>query len=277
MNEKMKKDILNINNFLNKRPDVLACYCYGIGKTINKNLYRLIIITDDIWSWQQKNKNKGEFTMYSNMLYNEGFGFIDYIGIKDNNCIFDYTLMNGSEFISDLLHWNNYTFAEIFKKPFICIKSNSRLDNIIRRNQNNTLVTSLLTFNKDNVTFFEVMIKYYSLLNGLSNDIITFVNDNYYNLKKIYVDSKYFKFNDSDNLIINTDLVKQDTIYLPRKIKDLIINYNEKIDMTNVINYLNDKLSIEKMYIDDMRFLVNGALKTISYNGRNNKIKCLSR
>ena len=256
MNEKMKKDILNINNFLNKRPDVLACYCYGIGKTINKNLYRLIIITDDIWSWQQKNKNKGEFTMYSNMLYNEGFGFIDYIGIKDNNCIFDYTLMNGSEFISDLLHWNNYTFAEIFKKPFICIKSNSRLDNIIRRNQNNTLVTSLLTFNKDNVTFFEVMIKYYSLLNGLSNDIINFVNDNYYNLKRIYEGSKYFKFKDSENLIIN---------------------YNEKIDMTNVINYLNDKLSIEKMYIDDMRFLVNGALKTISYNGRNNKIKCLSR
>lgn len=277
MNKMINNDIENINKFLNKRPNIIGCYCYGIGESFNKKIYRLIIVTDDIWKWQKNNKNKGEFTIYSNMIYNDGFDFIDYIGIKEDNCIFDYTLMSGSEFINDLLHWKNYIFASIFQEIVIPIKSNNRLDSIIKRNRDNSLVISLLKLDKEKTSFFDAMVNYYSLLDGLSNNVVTFVNNNYNRLKATFGSSKYFKIDNSDNLVINTNLVKQDIIYLPRKIKEIIIKHDTTIDIENVINYLKNRYYLEKSYIDDMRFLANGALKTISYNSRNNKIKCLSR
>ena len=203
INNYYKKDIENINKFLDSRPNIMGCYCIGLGEILTKKVYKLILISDDIWKWQQDNIHKNEFTIYSNMLYNNGYNFIEYIGIKEKKCIFDYTIMSGSEFYEDLLHWKNYTFAEIFQKPFIKIKSNKRFDEIIKKNQENALVTSILTIDTENVSFFNLMLKLYCLSNDLSNDMLSFVDDNYKLLKKLYGNSKYYNINRNDSIVIN--------------------------------------------------------------------------
>ena len=275
--ELYKNDIENINKFLSQRPDTIGVYCYGIGESFCKKIYKLILVVEDIWKWQQINDKKNEFTMYCNLLYNNGYNFIEYIGIRENNCIFDYTLMNSSEFIENLVHWKNFSYSEIFQRPFITIKSINELDKLIKRNQNNALIMSLLMLNSNKSHFFDLMLKLYCISSQITNDKLLQVDQNYEFLKSIYQDSKYFDIDEFDNITINREKLLNDILYLPKKIKRRITVSDEYIDTSLANCYLESKVEIEASDIDYMRTISNGFLKTFDYNGRKNKIKSLKK
>lgn len=272
--ELYKDDINNINKFLSSRPPVIGCYCYAMGNYFYKKSYKLVIVVEDIWDWQQKN-NESEFSMYANTLYNEGYDYIDYIGIKDNNNVFDYTLMNGSKFISDIYYWNNVSHAELFQKPIINIKSFSKFDDIIYRNRQNALVISTLTLNNSNQNFYDLMIKMYSLSSYLSGDIISLVNRDYDMLKSIYEKYDFINFLDDFSISIDYDKVSNLLSYLPPKIKKYIDD--DYLNIECVKYYLREKKVNELDEINYMLFLINGLSKLISFNGRNYKVKTISK
>ena len=274
IDELYKDDIKNINDFLSSRPPVIGCYCYAMGNYFYKKSYKLVIVADDIWTWQQKN-NESEFSMYANTLYNEGYDYIDYIGIKDNNNVFDYTLMNGSKFISDIYYWNNILHAELFQKPIISVKSFSKFDDIIYRNRQNALVISALTLNKDNPNFYDLMLKMYSMSSYLTGEMVSLVNRDYDLLKSIYEKYDFINFKDDFNISIDYDKISKLLIYLPTKIKSYIDdNY---LNINCVKYYLREKKVNDLDEINYMLFLINGLTKLLSFNGRNNKVKTISK
>ncbi len=274
MDENYNNDIENINKFLSTRPDVLGCFCYAIGDYFYKKAYKLILVTDDIWSWQENN-NEQEFSMYSNVLYRDGYDFIHYIGIIDNNNIFDYTLMSGSEFISDIYHWNNISLAEIFQRPFITIKSINEFDDIINRNRQNALIVSSLSLSEHNKNFYDLMLNMYAMSSYKSNDNISLVNKDYDLLKSIYEKYDFISFEDNYNIFIDYDKISKLLLYLPSNIKKYI--YGNQLDMNYVRHYLKEKKYKEIDEFDYMIFLINGLFKTMSYNGRSCKVKTISK
>ena len=274
IDELYKDDIKNINDFLSSRPSVMGCYCYAIGDYFYKRSYKLVIVVDDIWSWQQKN-NDDEFSMYSNTLFEEGYDYIDYIGIKDNNNIFDYTLMNGSKFISDVYYWNNIMHSEIFQKPIIKVKSFPKFDEIIDRNRQNALVISALSLSRSNTNFYDLMLKMYSMSSYLSGEMVSLVNRDYDLLKDIYEKYDFINFLDDFNVSIDYDKVSELLVYLPNKIKSFIDN--DYLNINCVKYYLKEKKVNDLDEINYMLFLINGLTKLLSFNGRNNKVKTISK
>lgn len=274
INTLYKDDIKNINDFLSCRPSVMGCYCYAIGDYFYKRSYKLVIVVDDIWSWQQKN-NDDEFSMYSNALFEEGYDYIDYIGIKDNNNIFDYTLMNGSKFISDVYYWNNIMHSEIFQKPIIKVKSFPKFDEIIDRNRQNALVISALSLSRSNSNFYDLMLKMYSMSSYLSGEMVSLVNRDYDLLKDIYEKYDFINFLDDFNVSIDYDKVSELLVYLPNKIKSFIDN--DYLNINCVKYYLREKKVNDLDEINYMLFLINGLTKLLSFNGRNNKVKTISK
>ena len=274
INTLYKDDIKNINDFLSSRPSVMGCYCYAIGDYFYKRSYKLVIVVDDIWSWQQKN-NDDEFSMYSNTLFEEGYDYIDYIGIKDNNNIFDYTLMNGSKFISDVYYWNNIMHSEIFQKPIIKVKSFPKFDEIIDRNRQNALVISALSLSRSNTNFYDLMLKMYSMSSYLSGEMVSLVNRDYDLLKDIYEKYDFINFLDDFNVSIDYDKVSELLVYLPNIIKSFIDN--DYLNINCVKYYLKEKKVNDLDEINYMLFLINGLTKLLSFNGRNNKVKTISK
>lgn len=277
VNEKMiefyKDDVNNINKFLSSRPSAVGVYCYGIGNYLGKKIYKLILVTEDIWKWQADNEHSNEFTQYCNLLYQEGFNFIEYTGIKENRCIFDYTLMSGSAFIESLIYWKIFSYAEIFQKPFITIKSNEDLDNIIKNNQRKALITSLLMINDNKTSFFDLMLKIYCISDTISNEKLTLIDNNYEFLKAMYGNSKYFTLSENDQVFIDREKIINDIVYLPSAIKHKINITDNGICTTYIQKYLSDKRQIEQEDITSMRILVNGFFKNMLSEERQNKIK----
>lgn len=277
LNKYYKNDIKIIKKFLSERPRISGCYCYGIGESLSKRMYKLILISNDIWKWQYLNNKKNETTKYINFLSNQGYGFVEYDGIRENNCIFDYILMSESELTDILIDWKYITFAEIFQRPFITIKSKNRLDSIIMRNQKNALTTSLLMLNSDKASFFETMIKLYCISGCISSEKITLVNENYQMLKSIYEKYDLFNIDCLSKIKINNDVLNKQIPYLPAIVQKRIYEYNGKKEAIGVSNYFERQLVKEKEDIDMMRYLVNGFIRIFDYNGRDPKTKLLKR
>lgn len=270
-----KDDIKIIKRFLDSRPKVSGCFCYGIGEQFGKKIYRLIILSSDIWKWQRLNCKKNESTEYINFLYTTGYRFVEYIGIKENNCIFDYTIMDEDEFIDDLTKWKYFTYAEIFQRPFITIKSNKIFDKYIMINQKNALTTSLLMLNDNNKCFFDIMLNLYCISGYLTNETITLVYENYDFLKDIYNEYDIITVNDNKNINIDIEKLKQEIKFLPNKVRNNVYEYKGLPRVSGISQYFEDKKIKEKDIINDMRYLVNGFFRTFDYNGRTSKAKLL--
>lgn len=277
INKYYKDDIKTIKKFLNSRPKISGCYCYGIGEQFGKKIYSLIILSNDIWKWQTLNSNKYESTQYINFLYTTGYRFVEYVGIKENNCIFDYTIMDEDEFVENQINWKYFTYAEIFQKPFITIKSSKKFDQYIFDNRKNALTTSLLMFNDNEKCFFDIMLNLYCISGYLTNEKITFVKENYDFLKGIYKDYDFININNTKKIYVNTDKLKEEVQFLPDKIRDNIYEYKGSPRISNVGHFLENKIIDEKDKISDMRYLVNGFFRTFDYSCRESKTKILKR
>ena len=280
-NEKISRyfldDVINIKKFLSTRPEVIGAYCYGMGNYYSRRSYKLVLVTDDIWRWQKENMHCRENTEYSNFLYQKGFDFIEYTGIKEDNFVVDYTLMNCSEFLADLVHWKMISYAEIFQRPFMTIKSIDYLDKLIARNQKSALILSLLKSRNNKTSFFDLMIKLYCISDSISNEKLTTIDDNYCFLKKMYIENPYFELLGNNDIKIDRERLLNDIIYLPNYIKDYITIQGQYIYTDNITNVLSDKKQLEQDEINDMRLLVNGIFKTSSCKARTTKIKAWKR
>ena len=261
INKDFKDDINNIRLFLNSRPRVSGCYCYGIGEQFTfRKIYKLILVCNDIYTWQIS--NKCECTKYIEYLKSINCSYVEYLGIKDNKSIIDYTIINENTFNNALTNWDNISIVSIFQKPFITIKSNNRLDKCIEINKNNSIITSLLL--SDDNSFFDRMVKMYRLFNNDILESISLVINDYEYLKRMYINSK---------LLVNKDKLIKSIYELPDIIKKCI--KDNKLNEVKLSYKINDKLLQEKNDNMQNRILINGILKNFNYNARNIKTKTL--
>lgn len=274
INKDYKDDIKKIRLFLSSRPQVKGCFCYGIGEEFTgKKLYKLVLVCDDIWKWQLSNHK--ECTKYINFLKTDNCNQIDYFGIKDNNSIIDYTLIDEYTFINSLTNWNKINIAKIFGRPFITIKSNNRLDKGIIINQKNSLITSILLNKDKELSFYNVMINLYIFFDELSCENISLVLSNYDYLKDIYMKYGYIYYDKLNNIKVDYNKIKKDMSKLPDLVKECLNINSVELQSTKFFYKLKIKMIEELSNIKSMRLLVNGLLGNLNYKGRNYKTKTL--
>ena len=275
MNNLLKKiydqDIKTINEFLKNRPEVIACYCVEIVKNYNRKAYKLILVVPDIWDWQQQNNNPKENTIYTNLLYHSGYKNIQYVGINESQSIFDYILIDREEFENNLQNWNNYTFAQLFQKPFLTIKSSKELTKSILINQRNALTTSIFLTHETQPSLFNLFLSLYTITDYPNINNVSEVNIHYDTLKRMYTKFNCFQIDRSSHLIIDYIKAKNNITYLPNSIQEKIFFEKQYIFMDEVKRYLEQKVAQEQQDEEYVRLLSNGLLKTLSYNSRKNK------
>lgn len=278
MKEIIKKsyleDINNINTFLSSRPDTLGVYCYRIGHKFNKKFYKLFIVTDDIWQWQKDNPYKEEFSMYVNHLSAMECEYVNYLGVKGDDYLVDYILINKDSFLNSLSRWQNFSIASCFQKPFIPIKSNEELDNSIQRNQRMALLLSLMMIRGNKTHFFNVMEKLYSLSSNDFNDNLDAIDQDYRLLEYIYGNNSYFHKQSNGQIIINKDLSNNDVCYLPTEVLQSIEQTSYGLEFSTLYDFLQDKMFKEQQQFQEIQIIINGFLKSTLYDySRGNKCK----
>lgn len=277
INKDYKSDIKNIKKFLLTRPKTKGCYCYGIGEELGKKVYKIILVTDDIWKWQVNNSHKKEVTQYIEFLRQSKYNFVEYLNIKDNDCIFDYVLMSEEEFRENSLNWKFMTYAEIFHKPFLTIKSNNELDNLIIENQKKALTTSILMSDYDKLNFYDLMIKLYCITGYLSSEKVSLVFENYDFLKYMYNKYDFISIGEDGTVKIDYEKLNKEVEKLPNKVKKHIYEYNGRKNISRIDDYFENRLYEEKSIIKTMRILINGLFSNFGYNNRQIKTKLLQR
>lgn len=150
-----------INEFLNKRPDVVASFGYGSG--VFKQLgydkkeiaqIDLILIVSDIKKWHQENIKKNpqdysfigkRFFLNSNLNKIKGITGITYqSNIKYKNNLFKYGVIEYNDFVRHMRNWDSFYVPGRFQKPILIIKSNYTIDNLIVENRRNACKIALL-------------------------------------------------------------------------------------------------------------------------------------
>ncbi|MBQ9318506.1 MAG: hypothetical protein IJR82_02615 [Bacilli bacterium] len=257
-------DIAQIKYFLSSRPDTLGIYCYEIACSFTKKVYHLIIVCDDIWQWQLYNQQ--EFNNYINALHDMNYKFIDFLNIKCQNFLVDYTLIGQQNFIDFLENWSNFTIASKLHKPFLMIESNNNLDKAIDINHRMALLLSLLMCKKNEISFALLMEKIYGLSCYDNLYCLNAVERDYKSLEQIYNYDDYFTKTSSNKVLINTKNIQDDLTLLPFDILDDIEVCFYGLDFDNLYKHLQTKLFWEKDKMNDMRMLVNGIIKTFFCN-----------
>lgn len=150
-----------INEFLNKRPDVVASFGYGSG--VFKQLgydkkeiaqIDLILIVSDIKNWHQENIKKNpqdysfigkRFFLNSSLNKIKGITGITYqSNIKYKNNLFKYGVIEYNDFVRHMRNWDSFYVPGRFQKPILVIKSNYTIDNLIIENRRNACKIALL-------------------------------------------------------------------------------------------------------------------------------------
>ena len=277
MSEIIKKnyvnDIMCIERFMKERPDAVGVYCYGIEEKMTKKLYHLIIVVDDIWKWQMQN-NK-EFNEYFNMLIELQYEYVDFLNIKSDNFLVDYTLISTNAFKDYLENWTNFTIASRLHRPFFTIKSNNDLNQSIKRNQDSALLLALLMIRNNQSSFYSVMEKLYSLSYNDLGIIVDAITSNYQLLKCMYEDSKYFEIASNDNILVNRSAVNCDIKIVPFDIIKQIKQQLFGLDFSQLYKYLQEKMCQEQTTIGDMQLMINGLFKTFIHSKKHQSISTL--
>ena len=273
INKDYDEDIESIRLFLSNRPQVSGCFCYGIGENIIGNkIYKLILVCDNIWKWQLQNSE--ECTKYINFLFSSGYDRVEYLGIKENNAIIDYIVIDENSFTKALKTWDNISIAYIFQKPFITVISNNCLDNSIMMNQKNSLLLTTLLYDDNKISFYQLMINLYTIFDNSLADAIALVENDYQYLERMYLKYGYI-VNISGYYELNYRKIKNDFNSLPDIIKKHLNIDNIMIKSEKILYQMRHQLLCELSKEKNMRILVNGLFSNFEYNSRKVKSRTL--
>lgn len=284
----------DINSFINKRPEVVACYGYGsgifkqIGYTAkDKPQIDLIFVVDDLKEWHKKNikLNKNDYSMIGKAFFKsaslkklKGTSGITYLSnIKENHKIYKYGTIEYNDLVDYLGSWKSFYMPGRFQKPTYVIKDNYTLTKMIQKNRENALYLSLYLQDKDEVTKKEV----FNTLCSLSyigdtrmkfaenpRKVLNIVEGSFNKLDSQYkFDKKYVKV-DSNKLIINRKNIDNDINKLPNALYQYIKPYlkeDKEVIVAKIYEYfeiINKKESLKQTV---KGIFTNGVVRSVSY------------
>ncbi len=284
----------NIEEFINKRPEVVAAYGYGSGvfkqagyTSKDKPQIDLIFVVDDLKEWHKKNfkLNKKDYSLFGKLYIRfakesklkKATGITYLSGIKENGSIFKYGTIEEKDLSKYLETWESFYLPGRFQKTVYPIKETKELKERIEKNREQALLLSAYLQEKDEVTKKDLLVT----LCGLSylgdtrmkfaenpRKVLNIVEGSFDIFDKMYkLDKKYFK-ETKDIITLEKSSIKKDLNTLPQSLYDYIKDHlteddkvvKEKIEeyFTNMNKYESTKQTIKGLK-------TNGPCRSISY------------
>lgn len=286
-----------IEEFVNKRPDVVAAYGYGSGifkqsgyTNKDKPQIDLILVVDDLKKWHKENikLNKNDYSLIGKVFFKyasikklKGPTCITYVSnILENGNIYKYGTIEEKDLINNLKNWNSFYLPGRFQKTIYPIKESKELREELEHNRMMALLLSGYLQDKDEVTKKDLFVT----LCGLSylgdtrmkfaenpRKVLNIVEGSFDKFDNLYkFDKKYFN-TEKNKVIINKSEIKKELNNLPSSLYEYIKNDLDK----------DDKFIKEKIYeyftMLNKRESTKQTIKGIYTNGLCRSIKYASK
>lgn len=283
-----------IEEFINKRPDVVAAYGYGSGvfkqagyTSKDKPQIDLILVVDDLKEWHKKNfkLNKRDYSFFGKLYIRfakesklkKATGITYVSNIKENGSVFKYGTIEEKDLLKYLETWKSFYLPGRFQKTVYPIKETKELKEAIDKNRKQALLVSTYLQNKDEVTKKELLITLCGLsyagdtrmkLGENQNKVPNIVEGSFNELDKMYkLDKKYFK-ETKDIITLDKNNIKKDLNTLPQSLYEYIKPYLEEDDeviQKKILEYLHDLNKYESSKQMWKGLKTNGPCRSISY------------
>lgn len=278
-----------INNFLEKRPGVIAAYGYG-SAVINQDGYSekdkpqidLILVVDNIKEWHLENmdRNNSDYSMFGSYYFKntgnellKGSTGIAYLSnVKEGDNVFKYGTIERLDLQNYLYYWDSFYMPGRFQKPINTIKTTDGLEEAIKTNRECALLISACLINKEIATKKELL----NMLCSLSylgdtrmkiaenpKKVENIVNGSYKELNSIYnFNTAFMREIPNDKVIIDVKNLKYQLTYFPLSLRNYL---NKELNIEAIRDYitiLNRNESIEQT-IKGLK--TNGVIKSVNY------------
>ncbi len=284
----------NIEEFINKRPEVVAAYGYGSGvfkqagyTSKDKPQIDLILIVDDLKEWHKKNfkLNKKDYSLFGKLYIRfakesklkKATGITYLSGIKENGSIFKYGTIEEKDLSKYLETWESFYLPGRFQKTVYPIKETKELKERIEKNREQALLLSAYLQEKDEVTKKDLLVT----LCGLSylgdtrmkfaenpRKVLNIVEGSFDVFDKMYkLDKKYFK-ETKDIITLEKSSIKKDLNTLPQSLYDYIKDHlteDDKVVKEKIEEYFTNVNKRESTIQTIKGLKTNGPCRSISY------------
>ena len=287
-----------IENFIGKRPDVVAAYGYGSGvfkqegyTSNDKAQIDLIFIVENIKEWHLENisKNPNDYSLLAKYFFKtakteklKGKTGVTYqSNINEDDSLFKYGVIEKKDLINNINSWNSFYMPGRFQKTIKTIKDDDNIREYIEKNRYNAMLVAAL-LQKENIVSKKDLIETIVSLSYMGDTRMAFaenpkkiqniVNGSYDLYDEMYsFDSVYLKFDEYNNVIINKDLIRWNLEKLPAGLYEYIKDY--KYSKTEELV----KRIIEYFTITNKDESISQTLKGIETNGITRSISYASK
>lgn len=284
----------NIEEFINRRPDVVAAYGYGSGvfkqtgyTKKDKPQIDLILVVDDLKKWHIENmkRNKKDYSLIGKLFFKyaklstlKGNTGITYVSnIKENGNTFKYGTIEKRDLIDNMNTLKSFYMPGRFQKTIYPIIEDEELKEAIKRNRENGLIIASYLQENDIVSKKDI----FKTLCGLSylgdtrmgiaenpNKVLNIVEGSFAEFNRIYsFNNEYLKEKDN-SIIINKDVVREKLNVLPKKLLYYIgeeLNSNDLETKKKILEYFENLNKIESKKQTIKGLFTNGIIRSIIY------------
>lgn len=288
----------NIEDFISKRPKIVAAYGYGSGvfkqsgySSKDKPQLDLILVVDDLKKWHTENMglNPRDYSFIGRLFFkygkieslkgNTGIAYIS--NIKENGNVYKYGTIEEKDLIRNLSNWDSFYLPGRFQKACMVVKSSKKLEQAIHYNREQALYISLLTLGEGKKDLIDL----YTNLCGLSylgdtrmkfaenpDKVKNIAMGSYEQLKELYgTQNKYFKVDKKEKITIDKAKLLENLNSLPSSLKNYIgddINGNDiTIIRSKIQEYLTIRNKEESTKQTKKGLLTNGIVRSLKYAG----------
>ena len=285
-----------IEDFLSKRPDVIAAYGYGSGvfkqagySKDDKTQLDLILIVDDVKKWHLENikLNPNDYSFIGRMYFKltrreklvgeTGVTYLSNILYKGNE--FKYGIVD-INFLKEALHtWNSFYMTGRFQKTILEIKSTDEIRELILENRRSAIIVSLL-MTDDEITMKNLLVELCNLsyagdtrMKVAENPrkVLNIVEGSYQEYLKMYQSIvECFAKIKKDLVLVNHELVVESYDTLPICIREYLesnmVDINDRESVKSyIMDYLGELNKNESMYQTLKGLKTNGVVRSAKY------------
>ena len=275
-----------IEEFIKKRPEVIAAYGYGSGifkqsgyTKNDKPQIDLIFVVDDLRKWHLENMklNKKDYSLIGKAFFKKGklsklkgtTGITYVSNIKENGNIFKYGTIEEKDLIENLNTWKSFYMPGRFQKTIYPIKESESLKEAIKHNREKALFISKCLQTREEVSNKDIYVTLCSLsylgdtrMKFAENPrkVLNIVEGSFDELNKIYnVESK---------VILDREKLREDLVNLPNELLEYIndcLDSDDTIIRQKIIDYFTELNKKESSKQTIKGIYTNGICRSINY------------
>lgn len=282
-----------IEEFIEKRPEVVAAYGYGSGifkqsgyTSKDKPQIDLILVVDDLRKWHLENMklNRNDYSLTGRLFFKKapisqlkGSTGITYVSnILENGNVFKYGTIEKKDLIINMSTWKSFYMPGRFQKTVYPIKENEFIKEMIDMNREDALLLASYLQKNDEVSKKDLLVTICSLsylgdtrMKFAENPrkVLNIVEGSYDELTKIYnFNNDYLK--EKDNIKIDRSKLKEKLKQLPANLLRYIddsLNSEDDIIRQKILEYFTELNKKESTSQTIKGIYTNGVCRSINY------------